>query len=561
MVGESLTDESITETQIILKLSMLSPRPVTVSYEATSGRSQVAGGHAEVGRDFNNAKGEVTFPELQDTAVITLSIVNDNIEEPEEDVLITLKSAKNAELGETTDHTLFISANLLPRVRFVAATSSDGEEKGVQSFAVQLDRLSPVDVRVRYTWTGTAEPADHGLVDGFVTVPAGQLSQTLLAPIQNDPTDEDNETIDIDMIAQAGGVVAPGFGKHVHTIIDDDLPPTIGFAPSASATGETGTANLAVTLSLASEKTITVDYRSAAGGSASTDDFTLTPSTLTFPPGTTSLPVPVAITSDMLDEDNETAQFSLVNATNATLAAAQHTLTINDDDAPPTLDFQQATSTAAEGTATHAVTVKLSAPSGRPIQFSATRTGGSATAADFTLSTTSVTIPPGATTATFNVTVLDDANDDDDETLVLALGGLVNASPGPQTSHTVTITDNDNGPLVRFDTGTPDRAAAEQDISSATHVYRVVLSAASNNQVTVQVAVGGTAMNNDYDIGSGDIPVVFQPGQTSRDIRIIVGADGSPEQNETVTLTLGTVTNGSNATDNQVRTHTITNDD
>ncbi|HWO20221.1 MAG TPA: Calx-beta domain-containing protein, partial [Kofleriaceae bacterium] len=320
-------------------------------------------------------------------------------------------------------------------------------------------------------------------------------------------------------------------------------------------------ANLAVTLSLASEKTITVDYRSAAGGSASTDDFTLTPSTLTFPPGTTSLPVPVAITSDMLDEDNETAQFSLVNATNATLAAAQHTLTINDDDAPPTLDFQQATSTAAEGTATHAVTVKLSAPSGRPIQFSATRTGGSATAADFTLSTTSVTIPPGATTATFNVTVLDDANDDDDETLVLALGGLVNASPGPQTSHTVTITDNDNGPLVRFDTGTPDRAAAEQDISSATHVYRVVLSAASNNQVTVQVAVGGTAMNNDYDIGSGDIPVVFQPGQTSRDIRIIVGADGSPEQNETVTLTLGTVTNGSNATDNQVRTHTITNDD
>jgi hypothetical protein len=551
-VEQSLTDESITSTQLLLKLSMITASPVTVGYEVTGGSAD--------GSDFNNAQGEVTFEPFQETASLTLSIVADDIEENEEDIQVTLKEPKNAELGDVFEHRLLISANLLPRVRFVAATSRAGEETGVQNFAVQLDRLSPVDVRVRYTWTGSAEPTDHGLVDGFVTIPAGQLSQSLLATIQNDPTDEDDETLDVDLIAQSGAVVAPNLGERIHTIVDDDPPPTIGFAPVASSTGETGTANLAVTLSLASEKPIKVDYLAAGGGTAGAADYTVTPDTLMFPPGTTSVPVPVVISSDALDENDETARVSLANAVNATLQAATtlHTLTITDDDDPPTIEFQQAASTAAEGTATHAVAVRLSAPSAKQIQFSVTRSGS---LDDLTLPVATFTISPGDTMASFNTTVVDDAIDEDDETVTLALGSLVNAGLGPRATHTVTITDNDNPPLVRFDPGTPDRSELERSITSATYIYRVVLSAASTKPVTVQVAVGGTAMNNDFNIVSGDIPVVFQPGQTSREIRVIVNPDGSPEQNETVTLTLGTATNATSAGDNQLRTHTIVNDD
>ena len=68
-------------------------------------------------------------------------------------------------------------------------------------------------------------------------------------------------------------------------------------------------------------------------------------------------------------------------------------------------------------------------------------------------------------------------------------------------------------------------------------------------------------MNNDYDIGTNDLPVVFQPGQTQKDVRVIVSPDGQNEPNETVTLTLGAATNAMNAADNQLRTHTIVNDD
>ncbi len=558
---QSLTDETIERTPILLKLSMKSADPVTVRYAVIGGTATV--GRA-VGRDVvNDPEGEVTFAPFQDTAMIELTIVNDGIEEEEEDVQIELKSAENAELGEQTDHRLRISANKLARVRFVTATSSASEETGPQSFAVQLDMLSAVDVVVRYSWSGTAEPADHGVTDGgLLTIRAGQISQPLPAPITNDPTDEDDETIDLSLIAQAGAVVAPGLGLHSHTIVDEDLPPVIGFAVATSTVGENaGTAALSVSLGLASEKLITVEYTAGAGGSAAAEDFTLVAGTLTFPPGTTTLTVPVAITDDLLDEDPETVRVTLRNASNARLQAPAdlHTLTITDNDNPPSIQFAQAASTTSEAAGTHAVGVTLSGPSGKTVQFSVSR-AGSATADDLTLPVTAFSIPPGATTATVNAIIVNDAIDDENETAVLTLTGLVNAGAGAPGTHTITIQDDDE-PQVRFDPSTPDRTEDERNQTSATYTYRVILSGPSTNQVTVTVTVGGTAMNNDYDINSTDIPVVFPPGQTQRDIRLTVAADTMIELDETVTLTLGSATNATNAPDNQTRTHTIRNDD
>lgn len=553
----SLTDESVGTAEIRLALSSPTAAPVTVRYA-------VSDGTAKVSTDLTTGnQGEVAFEPFQQTAKILVGIADDMIEEDEETVEITLKSAENAELGELVKHTLRISATKLPRVRFVAPTSSAGEETGPQGFAIQLDKVTTQTVVVRYTWSGTSEVADHGIVDGTLTIPPNQSSQSLRALIVNDAIDEDDETIDLALIGQDGAIVEPGMGEHVHTIIDDDPPPVMSFAPAASAVSEAaGTATLTVSLALPSEKPITVDYAVAPGGTAGADDYTLAAGTLAFPPGTTSQTITVTITNDTTDEDDETLLVALSNATNATLSAqAQvHTLTITDDDAAPTLEFQQAASTASEGTPTHTVTVQLSAPSGRTVQYSLSRSGTSTTD-DLTLPATTFSIPPGATTASFDATVIDDAIDDDDETAILTLTGLVNAAPGAQATHTITITDNDGPPLVRFDPATPDQSAAEQDNTSRQFTYRVILSAASNNQISVPVTAGGTAGSNDFDLGAGDVPVVFPPGQTSRDLRVTVRADRNPESNETITLTLGTPTGATNAGDNQLRTHTILNDD
>lgn len=330
-IDQSITDESIGTAEILLQLSQPSDETVTVGFSIT-------GGSATVGNDLRITEGTVTFPPHADHAMLRLAIVDDGIEEPEEDAMIVLAAPEHAVLGAVSRHDLRISATKLPRVRFVTKTSSAGEEAGTQRFAIELDKPSTADVVIGYRWTGTAEDADHGVIDGVLTIPPGRASAVLDAPIINDPTDEDDETLDIVLLAKAGAVVAPGEGEHVHTIIDDDLPPTIGFASTASTIGEAGaTVTLDVSLSLVSEKPITVSYASGAGATAGADDFTLAPGTLTFPPGTRTLQVQVAIVDDTIDEPDETVAITLSAASNATLlpAAATHLLTITDDDDPP----------------------------------------------------------------------------------------------------------------------------------------------------------------------------------------------------------------------------------
>ena len=101
--------------------------------------------------------------------------------------------------------------------------------------------------------------------------------------------------------------------------------------------------------------------------------------------------------------------------------------------------------TAAEGGAVATVTVSLSDEPGRAIDipFTATSTTGAA-ASDYTVPR-SVSFAANDTQKTFTVTAVDDAVDDDDETVTLTLGYLLpgGVSAGSTAIATVTLTDND----------------------------------------------------------------------------------------------------------------------
>ena len=94
---------------------------------------------------------------------------------------------------------------------------------------------------------------------------------------------------------------------------------------------KTATARFVVSLSVASQQTVTVDYATTNGTAKAPADYAATTGTLTFLPGDTSKTVAVPIKNDRRNERNETFFVNLSNAS-ATIADASGKGTIVDND-------------------------------------------------------------------------------------------------------------------------------------------------------------------------------------------------------------------------------------
>ena len=215
------------------------------------------------------------------------------------------------------------------------------------------------------------------------------------------------------------------------TIVDDDdAHPTLSINDvSYTESGSAGNATFTVTLSAASGQDIEVDYATSNGTAASGSDYTASTGTVTILAGNTTQTFNVPILVDTLDEVNETATLTLSNASNATISDATGTLTIVDDDDPPTLSINDVSYTESGSAGNATFTVTLSEASGKEVTVDyATSNGTAASGSDYTASTGTVTIAAGNTTQTFNVPVLVDTLDEVNETATLTLSNPTNAT-------------------------------------------------------------------------------------------------------------------------------------
>jgi hypothetical protein len=529
-------------------------------------------GMAMAGADFTAPAGVLTFMPGDVEEDIEVVIVNDGVEEMDETIMLSLDNAAGGVLGQR-EHTITISADILPRIGFTLADSMAPENSATQ-FVVQMDMASTRGpVSVDYTVSapavgfGATQGADYMLASGTITVPMGETMATLDLQEVNDDLDEYDEDLVVTLSNAVDVVIAQNGDVRAHRIEDNDALPSIGFAATDSSQDEDVSAGmLAVTLTPISGRDVTVNY-ALTGGSTEATDLVLVAGTLTIPAGAASANIPLNITDDTVDEIDETAIVTLSGEVNATAPSpAQHTLTIRDDDAPPTIQFQATTSTVGEGEVTHSVVAVLSAISERTIQFSFAANGTSTATAgggsDYTFITGSpVMIAAGGNSAVIDLDINDDTQAEGDETIVLDMSGLTNATAGPNQSHTVTITDDDPVmPIVSWDPAEMNISALE---NSGQVTFHVVLSAASASTVMVNVGFAGSSANNpnDYTVEAGDNPVSFAPGSVSEVFRINITNNGSNESTENVVMTLSATPTGAIRGEPSVRTLTIIDND
>ncbi len=534
----SISDASVQEgnsgtvaAEFIVTLSATSSKPVTVNY-ATENGSAMAGldyqAHLETLLTFNPGVTHIA---------VTINVIGDVIDEANETFSINLSDATNATIADVAGTGTILDDDTA-QLSITDASITEGDS-GSQSadFTVTLSTPSSSVVTVAYATTADTATAgtDYQTASGSLSFAAGEIRKVINVPVLGDLLDEDDETFNVTLSTPSGASIADAMG--VGTIVDNDSPPSLSITNQSVQEGDSGTvaAVFSVSLNAVSGRTVTVNYATEDGtATAGLDYQARTSTTLTFAPGVTQVNVTVNVIGDVIDEANETFSVNLSNPTNATIADATGTGTIQDNDTAQ-LSITDVSFVEGNYTQQNAVfTVTLSMPSSFVVTVAYSTTAGTATSGiDFQGTAGTLSFSPGEVKKGINVPVFGDLTDEYNETLSMVLSNAVNASFSKSVG-TATIVDDDALPSLSIN----NIYIPEPTSGTYQAVFAVSLTPASGKTVTVTYATAaGTATAGlDYQVASGML--TFTPGVIQQPITVTVNSDKSDEHDETFFVNL-----------------------
>ncbi|HUE72041.1 MAG TPA: Calx-beta domain-containing protein [Pirellulaceae bacterium] len=204
--------------------------------------------------------------------------------------------------------------------------------------------------------------------------------------------------------------------------------PVFSISDVSVVEGNSGTVSavLTVTLSAASDQTVTVDFATADGTATAGSDYQAVSGTLTILAGQTVGMISVPVNGDRVAEANEIFFMNLGNATNATIADGQGVGTIVDDEPRISISDVSKSEGKRGKTTLFTFTVTLSAAYDQAVTMSFKTVDGTATTSDkdYKARSGTLTFNPGETTKTITIEIIGDSKKEANETFYLDLYGL-----------------------------------------------------------------------------------------------------------------------------------------
>lgn len=371
-------------------------------------------------------------------------------------------------------------------------------------------------------------------------------TQLITFNVVNDNVPEPNNLITIQLLNANGATVSSTANYHGYTIIDDDVAPVnpwVGFAAATSTVAENaGAAGILVSLSAPATANVTVDY-AVTGGTATGGgtDYTLASGTLSFAAGESVKSIPILISDDDIVESSETVIVTLANPVGLQLGSATaHAMTITDNDLPVVSIVANDPNAAEQSLNPGQFTFSRTGPTTAALTVTLARTGTATSGTDFAAIATplSFVIPIGQSSATLNVTPIEDTANEGSETVIETISSNAAYTIGSPNSATVTIADNDRSTVTLVAT---DPVASETP--GNTGQFTITRTSPTNVALTVNLAaVSGTATSGtDYTTTPSTITSIsFAAGDVSKTITITPIDDSTTEGPEDVTLQLTT---------------------
>ncbi|RYE69742.1 MAG: tandem-95 repeat protein, partial [Rhizobiaceae bacterium] len=524
--------------QFTFTLSNVSTTDTQITYSVN--------GTATSGADYTSIGTTVTIPAGQTTATVQVPVLEDNIVEGIEKVVLTMVAATNntAITASTIPATINITDNDTGVATITAGTTGNENGNVSGTFTVTLSNPSSTDTEITYTTGGSAtEGADYSLIAKTIIIPAGQTTGTIIIPVITDAIVEGTEAVVIALVSSKNAAITTNSTPASINILDNNSA-TVSISTTPTINENAGTATFTVTLNTAVQNSFSVNYATVDITATAGLDYGATTGTLTFTDNSAAgatLTFTVPINNDNIVEAAETFSATLSNVIGGaiTIANATATVTITDNDIA-TASIAAGTNGNESGPANGTFIVTLSNPSSTPTAITYTLGGTATEGSDYTAITTkTITIPAGQTTATITIPVIVDAVAESIETVVATLGTSNNPAISVNTASAgINILDaNTANVSIAINAASVTEAVGTVTLS-------VTLNIAVQNSFTVDyTTANGTALAGlDYTATSGTLTFpANSPAGTVLTVAIPVIDDNLIENAETFTVGLSNV--------------------
>jgi hypothetical protein len=410
-------------------------------------RFATANGSALGGSDYNARRGRLTFRPGDVRRFVDVRVRADTPDERRETFTLRMSAATDRppasrpRIADGTGRATIIDRDPAPTISIYGVNGSEGSDS--LRFRVRLSRTTYRAVSASFaTKAGTAAAEDDYVTRrGRVSIPSGEREGFIDVRPRNDTADEPDERFSIDLTGPSGGRLSKS--SAAGTIVDDDPPRAITIA-DVTVAETSGVAQLEVSVPTTGPP-VTVSYATHSGTARQDVDFTQTAGSVTIPANATSAKIEVPITVDFLDEQDEIFTVRLAQPVGATIADAQATVTIVDNDRPSVANVVGASGNEGNaGTTLLYPTILLSKDSALPITVTYQSVDGTATVAngDYTAVSGTVTFQPGETSKAIPIPVRGDLVAEPNEQLQLQITQATNATIGAASGNVVIINDD-----------------------------------------------------------------------------------------------------------------------
>ncbi len=444
----------------------------------------------QTGTTLNIAAGATSS-----TGTVTIAATNNSVDAPDKSVTVSATASGASNVANPSSVTLTLTDDeAAPTATLALSNNSIPENGGTSTVSATLSHASSASSTITVS-TGT------GFTLGSATtlnIAAGATSSsgtvTLTADNDNVHSGDRSVTVTGSMANTQGAGSVTGASL---TIEEDEALPTATLALSRSSIDESGAdggSTVTAGLSGASSEATVLTVSTSPGADTVAGDFTQSGTVLTIAAGETSSTGAVTIAA--VDNDADTPNKSVtVSATaaggNGVADPSPLTLTVTDDEGPPTVTLSLSPPSIDENGGVTRVSATLSRPSAVETTVTVSASpGADAVAGDFALSSNkTLTIAAGATTGAGTVTIAAVDNDVDAPDKSVTVSGAASNAVAEAAGQTVAVTgatltvtdDDETGMLIA-----PSSLVAEA--GGAGTEYTVVLASEPVGDVTVAIA-------------------------------------------------------------------------